>query len=229
MNSVNRSTGFSPFQLHFGHSPHLLPPLFPETQMTPASKLAHKLLECMQGFVYEAQDNLMSAKVSQALQANKCHSLIFPFRVGEHIVLSTAHCQHKFRARDLNHVAKFMPRYDGPFHIKHTDKKHFTVTLDLPNLPNVFPVFHASEVCSFTLRFAHSLKMMTHSFLPKCLSLQIPSALTINKNISLIKSLMNKNVAKRPFTMSTGKVKGQKATCDCLPKKSMTAKTWIFG
>ena len=36
MNSVNRSTGFTPFQLRFGRSPRILPPLFPSTVTTPA-------------------------------------------------------------------------------------------------------------------------------------------------------------------------------------------------
>ena len=61
-------------------------------------------------------------------------------------MLSTAHQQHKFRAGDPNHIAKFMPHYDGPFHIKSTDEKHLTVTLDLPNLPNILLVFHTSEM-----------------------------------------------------------------------------------
>ena len=43
-----------------------------------------------------------------------------------------------------------MARYDGPFSIKSTDETHSTVTLDLPNLPHLFPVFHTSEVKPFT-------------------------------------------------------------------------------
>ena len=43
-----------------------------------------------------------------------------------------------------------MPRFDGPFLIKQTDEKHSMVTLNLPNLPNLFPVFHTSEVKPFT-------------------------------------------------------------------------------
>lgn len=38
---------------------------------------------------HEAQDNLTWAKISQAVQTNKSHTLTFPFRVGEHIHLST--------------------------------------------------------------------------------------------------------------------------------------------
>jgi hypothetical protein len=149
MNSVNRSTGFTPFQLCFGRSPRLLPPLFPSSSKTPTDKLAYDLLERMQLLVSDAQDNLISAKVSQAFQANKSRSMSFPFKIGDRVVLSTVHRRREIKARDPNRVAKFMPRFDGPFLIKNTDEKHSTVTLDLPNLPNIFPVFHTSEVSPF--------------------------------------------------------------------------------
>ena len=42
-----------------------------------------------------------------------------------------------------------MPRFDGPYLILATNKNHSTVTLDLPNAPNTFPVFHSSEVALF--------------------------------------------------------------------------------
>ena len=42
-----------------------------------------------------------------------------------------------------------MPCFDGPFLIKNTDERHSTVTLDLPSSPNIFPVFHTSEVKHF--------------------------------------------------------------------------------
>ena len=98
----------------------------------------------------EAQDNLISAKVSQAYQANKHRSFFFPFKVGDRVVLSTLNRRREIKAGDPNRVAKFMPRFDGPFLIKQTDEKHSTVTLDLPNLPNIFPIFHSSEVRPFS-------------------------------------------------------------------------------
>ena len=150
MNSVNRSTGFTPFQLRFGRSPRILPPIIPSSITTPTDKLAADLLQRMQLSVIEAQDNLLAAKVSQAFQANKSRSLTFPFKTGDRVVLSTRNRRREHRAGDQNRVAKFMPRFDGPFTIKSTDKKHSTVTLDLPNLPNLFPVFHTSEVRPFT-------------------------------------------------------------------------------
>lgn len=66
MNTLNRSTGFTPFQLRFGRSPRVLPPIIANSQATPADKVATDLLQRMQLSVAEAQDNLISAKISQA-------------------------------------------------------------------------------------------------------------------------------------------------------------------
>ena len=118
MNTTNCSTGFTPFQLCFGRSPCVLPPFFPGVQKTPANNLACGLLEQMQAMVYEAQDNLLLAKVSQAFHMNKSQTLDFPFKVGKCVVLSTLHRCQEFRAGDPNRVAKFMPQFDGPFVIK---------------------------------------------------------------------------------------------------------------
>ena len=98
---------------------------------------------------YAAQDNLLSAKFSQAFQAHKSHSSNFPFNIRDHVIMSMLHHHYDFRGNDPNCVAKFMPRFDGLFCIKNTDRKHSTVTLNLPNLPNIFPVFHTSEAQPF--------------------------------------------------------------------------------
>ena len=42
-----------------------------------------------------------------------------------------------------------MPRFDGPYTIINLDEEHSTVTLDLPNSPNIHPTFHTSEVLPF--------------------------------------------------------------------------------
>ena len=149
MNTTNCSTGFSPFQLRFGRSPRLLPPLFRSTNVQPTEKFATDLILRMQDNISEAKDNLISAKVTQAFQANKSRNFSFPFKIGDKVVLSTVHRRRDLKAGDPNRVAKFMPRFDGPFIIKNTDERHSTVTLDLPNLPNFFPVFHTSEIKPF--------------------------------------------------------------------------------
>jgi len=42
-----------------------------------------------------------------------------------------------------------MPHYDGPYTIIDIDEDHSMVTLDLPNSPNIFPVFHTSQVLPY--------------------------------------------------------------------------------
>jgi hypothetical protein len=42
-----------------------------------------------------------------------------------------------------------MPRSDGPYKIIEKHAEFSTYTLDLPNQPNIFPVFHASEIEPF--------------------------------------------------------------------------------
>ncbi|KAI3998023.1 hypothetical protein K525DRAFT_180239, partial [Schizophyllum commune Loenen D] len=44
---------------------------------------------------------------------------------------------------------KFMPRYDGPYKVIHANPSLSSYTLELPNHPNVFPTFHASEIKRF--------------------------------------------------------------------------------
>ncbi|KIM34971.1 hypothetical protein M413DRAFT_52762, partial [Hebeloma cylindrosporum] len=44
---------------------------------------------------------------------------------------------------------KFMPRFNGPYTIVEVDEANSTVTLDLPNSPNVFPTFHTSVIIPY--------------------------------------------------------------------------------
>ncbi len=151
MNTLNSSTGLTPFQLHFGKSPRILPPLTElETESEAIEKTAHELAARMTSLEIEAQDNLLNAKVSQACHANTHRDLRFPFKVGDRVVLSTLHRRREYKSSDGHRAAKFMPRFDGPYSVVAVDEAHSTVTLDLPEKPNIFPVFHTSEVQPFT-------------------------------------------------------------------------------
>ena len=39
-----------------------------------------------------------------------------------------------------------MPRFDGPYTVTDINPNHSTITLNLPNSPNIFPTFHTSMV-----------------------------------------------------------------------------------
>ena len=106
----------------------------------------------MEADTAEAKDNLMLAKISQAFQANTHRADDFPYTVGDLVMLSTVNRRRDYKGL-LNsverRVAKFMPRYDGPYVISDVHKEASTVTLDMPNAPNVFPTFHTSLVKPF--------------------------------------------------------------------------------
>ena len=97
----------------------------------------------------EAHDNLLTAKIVQAQLENRHRTNTFPFRVGDQVVLSMANHRAEYKSQDHLRVAKFMPRFDGPYVITATNKKHSAVTLNLPNSPHIFPIFHTSEVRPF--------------------------------------------------------------------------------
>ena len=69
MNSVNLSTGFSPFQLHIGRAPRMIPMLSELCEGTDNTN-AHSFLSRLELDILEAQDNLATAKILQAVTAN---------------------------------------------------------------------------------------------------------------------------------------------------------------
>ena len=150
MNTINKSTGYTPFQLRFGKSPRILPPITKTSaDQSPVENIAKAQIELMLPIELDAQDNLITAKITQAHTENHHRQNVFPFRTGERVVLSTAHRRHEYKSGQSKRVAKFMPRYDGPYTILSTNEKHSTVTLDLPHAKNAFPVFHTSEISPF--------------------------------------------------------------------------------
>jgi hypothetical protein len=127
----------------------MVPPLIPLDDDDERDQTAHDIIELMQPLEQEAKDNLLTAKITQAQQQNHHRRDIFPFRLGERVVLSMAHRRHTYKSGDEPHTAKFMPHFDGPYKIISTDEKHSTVTLDLPEHSALFPVFHTSEIKLF--------------------------------------------------------------------------------
>ena len=117
--------------------------------MTPEAERTYKLIKKLEQISMEAQDNLLRAKISQAAQANKTCTLTFPFAIGGRVCLTTLHHRHEYQGSGEKCVAKFMPRYDGPYTIIDINEDDSTVTLNLPNSPNIFLTFHTSEVVPY--------------------------------------------------------------------------------
>lgn len=97
MNTVNASTGFSPFQLHLGRSPKVILSLTTTAttlvtrEFGDAASTARNVLRQLDADTLEAQDNLRLAKMQQALQANKHCSAETPYAVDDLVLLSTFH------------------------------------------------------------------------------------------------------------------------------------------
>jgi hypothetical protein len=154
MNTINVSTGFSPFQLCMGRSPRVIPPLTPNTLMDttsngPEAVDALALIQSLVLDVKEAQDNLLAAKVSQAEFTNRHWDPEVVFTEGEKVLLSTKYRRCEYIQKKSGSSAKFMPQFDGPYPLTKAHATKSNYTLDLPNEPNRFPTFHASQLRKF--------------------------------------------------------------------------------
>lgn len=65
------------------------------------------------------------------------------------MVLSTLHRCCKYKAKDEKWVAKFMPRYDGPYLVMDASPEMSMVMVELLNNTCMFPMFHSSQALPF--------------------------------------------------------------------------------
>lgn len=151
MNTVNASTGYTPFHLRHGRSPRIIPPITDAdvaeaSQFTDADATATALhaLRQLETDVMEAQDTLLMSKAAQAFFANTARGAERAYAVGEKVLLSTFHRRREYMQRGSHRVAKFMVRYDGPFVVSKAHPSTSSYTLDLPASMRIFPTFHGS-------------------------------------------------------------------------------------
>ena len=146
MNTVNKSTGFSPFQLHTGRSPRLIPPITTTARTQAVEGVdAAKLIERVNLDVAEAKDNLMLAKIFQADQANRTCKPEDVYCQGDLVMLSTANRRKDYASTGSGRSAKLFPRNNGPYRVVEAFPQTLTYRLDIPNAPRNFCfTFHAS-------------------------------------------------------------------------------------
>lgn len=151
MNTVNKSTGFLPFQLRMGHSPRVVPPLIPAVEPPQSEEdVARKIIERLAVDTATAQDNMWQAKVQQAVQANKSRSDDCNFQIGDKVLVCTKDTQRMFKRRGHKRVAKLMPRYDGPFVVTAVHPESSNVTVFRPNAPEAYSQYHTSKLMFFS-------------------------------------------------------------------------------
>ena len=117
MNTVNKSTGFSPFQLHTGWSPRLIPPITQSERgrVEVGDVDALRLIEQINTDVAEAKDNLMLAKIFQADQANRKRGPEDAYTVDDFVMLSTANRRKEYTSTGSSRSAKLFPQWDSPY------------------------------------------------------------------------------------------------------------------
>jgi hypothetical protein len=120
-----------------------------EDRVVPEEARARATIERINEDVAEAWDNLVLAKIGQADAANRRRGKDEVFAVGDSVMLSTLHRRQEYKSKHSKRVAKFFPRFDGPYTITKAHLEFSTYTLSLPNSPLIFPTFHVSQLKRF--------------------------------------------------------------------------------
>jgi hypothetical protein len=147
MNTINASTGYTPFHLKSGHSPRILPPLVPSPGDASDSDTvtAMELVTQLQQDVMDAQDNLLAAKTRQAHYANQHRGDEDVFQVGDLVMLSTKNRRSEYKKKGKKRAAKFMPRFDGPYAVTKAFPEKSEYELLIPNARRgTFLGYHSS-------------------------------------------------------------------------------------
>ena len=152
MNMVNASTNYSGFQLHLGHSLWIIPPIVPShlsPKLRSAGPAAKAMITQLQNDVTDVKDNLLLAKVTQAHHTKTSHTDKIMYNVGNKVMLSTFHQQHKYKWRGKKRVAKFFPWWDGPYMIikANTESSSYTLNNDngYPYYSSELKLYHAND------------------------------------------------------------------------------------
>jgi hypothetical protein len=135
--SVNKSTGFAPFELTYGYVPRTI-------QSVETSEYAgvQEYAEAARDMVAHAHDAIIASRVEQTHYANTRRRLDeVNLETGQKAYLSTENLNlPKARAR------KLMPKYIGPYEVLSCDKDKSYYTLALPGellKRRIHPTFHA--------------------------------------------------------------------------------------
>ncbi|GBG79281.1 hypothetical protein CBR_g29431 [Chara braunii] len=145
--SVHSSTGFNPYQLHWGREPRqplddIIDKATPD--LTPGTT---EFARRYRLDVERARVNLFKAQKAMIEQANR-HRRPSPIRTGDHVWVASSELS---REEDIS--SKLLPRYLGPWQVLDTvgaDPFGPSYVIDVPLHLRTYPVFHASKLLPFT-------------------------------------------------------------------------------
>ena len=156
-NSVNPSTGHTPFYLNSGQHPQL-----PVTLLTPQPASAHagvdRFAAHMQAVLQQATTALEHAQESQSRYANQRRRKL-TFSVGDQVLLSTS----GLNLKEIGQSTKLLPKFIGPFEVirvAHDNAYELRLPPAYMRLHPVFNVsrlrpYHASDPATFPNRERH--------------------------------------------------------------------------
>jgi hypothetical protein len=137
-NSVQASTGFSPFYLNTGQHPHLpLSEAVKSANINP-NPTAADMIKQISDDLDKAKQNLIAAQKRQKRYADESRRDL-QFSVGDKVMLSTAHINNADRAPKLS------PKYIGPFTVARVVNGNAYV-LDLPPTMKMHSTFNVSQL-----------------------------------------------------------------------------------
>ncbi len=139
-NSVNVSTGYTPFELNGTLDPQSPVAQFakdcaPSTGYAPVDDYFRRLKNSLA----VAYDNIAIAQDRMSAQANKFRRHD-KFKVGDLVWLST----ENLKLANFGSARKFLPRFVGPYKVLEVSQDDLNYKLELPSLWRIHDVFHIS-------------------------------------------------------------------------------------
>jgi hypothetical protein len=143
--SVNASTGYTPFYLNYGQHP-----ITPLTMLCPPNKdIRSETVRAFAGRLradlQQARDALQASQLRHAKYAN-AKRRDYTFRVGDKVWLSAKHL-HLTKAE--NAKQKLQPRFYGPFKVIGVVSP-VAYRLELPSTVKIHPVIHISHLKAYS-------------------------------------------------------------------------------
>jgi hypothetical protein len=141
-NSVNATTSKTPTELLYGAPIRLFPRVAsPPNSPVPA---VDDYLDRIQESIAIARDNHADSKAYQTTYANRSRRKEPEYKVGDNVYLNTENL--RLRIKQKGRVAKFYPRFVGPFKITKAKPATSSYTLDLPSEYKIHPTIHAKRL-----------------------------------------------------------------------------------